>query len=147
MPRTVEKLKQSQIKGTREAMLASNEGMCPLCKREVPLHDSALDHCHKSGYIRDTLHRDCNSLLGKIENFIARYSIRLRDKEVLHDYLSNVATYIHADYTENPLHTSHKTAEDKQIKQYKNKMNRAKLPATKAKYKKLIQEFEERAKK
>ena len=145
MHRTVEKLKQSQVKGTREKMLADNKGLCPICKREIPTHDAALDHCHKTGYIRDTLHRDCNSLLGKIENFIARYSIRLRDKEVLHDYLSNVATYIHADYTENPFHPSHKTAEDKQIKQFKNKMNRAKLPATKAKYKKLIQEYQERA--
>jgi hypothetical protein len=142
MPEPI-KLKQSQIKGTREHMLASNKGICPICKRDIAPQDAALDHDHKTGYIRDTLHRDCNSLLGKIENFIARYSIRLRNKEVLQDYLSNVATYIHADYTENPLHPSHKTAEDKQIKQYKNRMKRAKLASTKAKYKKLIQEYQE----
>ena len=147
MGKTVKKLKQSQIKATREQMLKDNKGLCPICKRPIAPQDAALDHCHKTGYIRDTLHRDCNSLLGKIENFIARYSIRLRDIDILKDYLSNVPAYIQADYTENPFHPSHKTAEDKQLKQYKNRLKRAKLPSTKEKYKKLIKEHQERANK
>ena len=41
-------------------------GDCPICKRKnLKL---VVDHCHKSGKVRDFICYNCNTLLGHIEN-------------------------------------------------------------------------------
>jgi len=134
------KLKQPQIYEWRERFLEKNSGKCPLCGEAILPKDRALDHDHKTGHIRDTLHMDCNILLGKIENYIGRYGKRFREEGVLHAALKNMSSYIHTDYTQNPLHPTHRTPEDKVIRVYKRRMRLAKTQATKDKYKALIAE-------
>ena len=58
--------------------------------------------------------------------------------------LSNIASYIDTDYTANDFHPTHKTKEDKQIRMWKGRMNKAKTQATKMKYKNLIANFKEK---
>lgn len=83
------KLKSSQIKPTRVELLGRQGLKCALCGLELPEEKAVLDHSHKSGAIRATLHRGCNSLLGKIENNVGRYGVDvLAFAAGLHKYIS-----------------------------------------------------------
>jgi hypothetical protein len=135
------KMKYNEVSALREKLLSQNNGKCVICKERIAQGEAALDHCHKTGHIRNTIHRDCNILLGKIENFVQRYSKRLRDTDVLGTALSNIGDYIAKDYSENPFHPTHRTPEDKQLRLWRSRMKKAKRKETKDKYKKLIQEF------
>lgn len=87
-------------------------GICsgPLLPR-APF-DPVLDHCHKSGAVRGTLCRACNSLLGKVENNEARFGVR-----DLGAFLHGAAKYlqIHSRNITGMLHSTHKTADEKRI--------------------------------
>ena len=145
MGRIVEKLKYTEVKVLREELRNKNMGICPICQEALSPEEAALDHCHKTGHIRNTIHKDCNILLGKIENYIGRYGKRLRDPVILDTALTNIVSYIIEDYRINPYHPTHKTPEDKELRQHRSRLRKAKKPETKEKYKKLIKEHQERA--
>lgn len=145
MGRTVEKLKYTEVKELREKIRRRNKGVCPICKEPLSPEEAALDHCHKTGHIRNTIHKDCNILLGKIENYVGRYGKRFRDSDILFEFCRNVVCYMTEPYQDNPYHPTHKTPEDKELRQYKSRLRKAKKPETKEKYKKLIKEHKERA--
>lgn len=135
------KLKYGEVQERREKFRSKNGNKCPLCGEHVKPHEAALDHCHKTGHIRNTIHKDCNILLGKIENYINRYGKRFKDPEVLREFLSNTASYMLQDYSANPFHPTHKTPEDKELRKLRSRLKKAKRHATKEKYKRLIEEF------
>ena len=63
----MQQLKFKDIPVVRERIAAEQEGNCGLCG--LPLgDDKALDHSHVTGEVRSTLHRQCNMIIGKIEN-------------------------------------------------------------------------------
>jgi hypothetical protein len=62
------RIKHSEIPQYRSKLLEEQGNQCALCAQAIPSGESVLDHDHRSGYIRGTLHRGCNALLGKIEN-------------------------------------------------------------------------------
>ena len=135
------KLKQKEVKEFREELRKKNNQRCVLCGEPLSYEDAALDHDHKTGYCRDTIHKDCNILLGKIENYIRRYGKRFREKEILEEFLRNTSEYLFKDYSDMPFHPTHRTPEDKQIREWKQRMKRAKRHETKEKYKRLIKEY------
>ena len=141
------KLKYNEVKPLREKLWITNKKKCPICKELIKQEDAALDHCHKTGHIRNTIHKDCNILLGKIENYIGRYGKRLRDPVILNQALSNIAAYMTQDYKANPFHPTHRTPEDKEVRNWRRRMKVAKTQKTKKKYGDLIKEFNLRAKK
>lgn len=100
--------------------------ICPLCER--PLGDDiVLDHDHKTGDIRAVLHRWCNSLLGKVENWTRCIGQGVDDRM----YLSNVVKYL-AYHDANPSgikHNTYRTEDEKRL--LRNK--RARLARRKAK--------------
>lgn len=137
-----EKLKYNELKDFRELLLKGKQkGICPLCLHEIKLEDAVLDHSHVSGHIRCAIHPECNILLGKIENFLNRWSRGLNNHERLANFLGNAYGYMVASYVHNPLHPKHNTGTDKLMKKYRRLLKRSKKPETKAKYKKLIQEL------
>lgn len=138
---TTRKLKQKEVKEFREELRKKNNQRCVLCGEPLSYEDAALDHDHKTGYCRDTIHKDCNILLGKIENYIRRYGKRFREKEILEEFLRNTSEYLFKDYSDMPFHPTHRTPEDKQIREWKQRMKRAKRHETKEKYKRLIKEY------
>jgi len=146
MGRTVAKLKYNEVKGLREKLWNKNNKICPICKEEIAPEEAALDHCHKTGHIRNTIHKDCNILLGKIENYVGRYGKRFRDLDVLFEFCANVVGYMDSDYSDNPYHPTHRTPEDKIVRAWRKRMKSAKTDKTKKKYDDLIKEFK-RAKK
>lgn len=112
-------LKQSQIKEFREKLYNLNNQSCPILKQPLSKERAVLDHIHKqrqtdditesSGVIRNTIDKDVNLFLGKIENGYKRY-IRNNTKNniELPDLLRNIADYIEkGSYKENNTVFSH----------------------------------------
>ena len=97
------KLKHTELKGYREKLIEEQGGVCPLCGLELLAADSALDHCHETGHVRQALHRSCNSAEGKILHWAGQRS--KGDDPV--EFTRNLVTYWEQDYTGNPLHPTH----------------------------------------
>jgi len=83
------------LKPVRAKLKKEQQGKCPLCGR--PLGDDiVLDHDHATGDVRAVLHRWCNVVLGKVENWTRRTG---RDVDPLpflasvHDYLQHHAAH------------------------------------------------------
>lgn len=102
------KLKYSEVKTYREAQLLNQNSKCALCGENID-DDAVLDHCHKTGLVRQVLHRGCNSLLGKIENSMPRSRV---DITRLEGIARNLITYLTDTHTE-ILHPTYKTKEQK----------------------------------
>lgn len=85
---------------------------CALCQLPGVANDPVLDHCHTTGAVRGTLHRSCNSLLGKVENNAARFGIKN-----LSAFLHGAAGYLqrHSTNITGLIHPTHKTADEKRI--------------------------------
>ena len=60
------KLKYNITQNDYETMLINQDYSCAICKihREDVSRDFAVDHCHKTGKIRDLLCINCNIMLG-----------------------------------------------------------------------------------
>lgn len=120
-----------EVEVIRTSQVAQQGGKCCVCQRpfgrpELAL-DPVLDHCHKSGAVRGTLHRSCNALLGKLENNQARFG-----KIDLSAFLHGSAKYLQAHTTNitGLIHPTHKTADEKRIAA--NKRRRVARARTKA---------------
>ena len=108
------RIKQSEVKAKRLELYAEQGAKCALCKQPITESEQALDHCHKTGRLRGTLHRGCNALLGQIENNIPRH--KLSNTAKLAAFLRNIIPYISQDYSHHPLHYTFRTEEEKRLK-------------------------------
>lgn len=104
------KLKHREIKPYREAQLHNQNNLCALCG-EVIGDDAVLDHCHKTGLIRQVLHRGCNSMLGKIENAMPRSEMTISRLKV---FAERLVDYMQKTHTE-AVHPRHKTKEERKM--------------------------------
>lgn len=137
----MEKLKYKDIKPFREERLMLQNNLCCLCKQYIKPEDAALDHDHVSGKVRGVLHKDCNILLGKIENFIFRQGKRLSLLNTIGLFMGNVVKYMYCKYEHMPLHPKHLTDKDKLLKKYRRLKKNSKKQETKDKYSQLIKEL------
>ena len=114
------KLKTKEIKGYREQQLALQNHCCALCGESIAA-DAVLDHDHKTGFLRQVLHRGCNVMLGKIENNMARNKM---DIQRLTNFAANLSDYMQTQYT-SIRHPTHLTKEERNeklaIKRIKNR--------------------------
>ncbi len=97
------KLKSTAIKSYRLEQLEKQNSCCALCG-DVIIDDAVLDHDHKTGLVRQVLHRGCNSMLGKIENNMPRSRMN-RDR--LRTFALNLMQYIETTHTD-ITHPTHK---------------------------------------
>lgn len=134
------KLKQKDLPSFREGLLKGNCYICPVCKLDIQDGEAVLDHDHKTGYVRNTIHRDCNILIGKVENYIRTRGISFREPERLHEALSNITEYIFKDYVGMPYHPKHRTPQDKEVARLRKRLKLAKREETKEKLRNQIQE-------
>ena len=60
------RLKTSEIAGVKDRLLKDQKYKCPLCEGSMRAGHKkpALDHDHKTGYIRDVLCINCNGMEG-----------------------------------------------------------------------------------
>lgn len=97
------KLKYREIAEYRRLQLEHQHYQCGLCG-EVIDQTPVLDHDHKTGLIRQVLHRGCNLILGKIENNMARNQISMQRLQQICDRLIPYITETHTDV----IHPTHK---------------------------------------
>ena len=102
------KLKYSEIAEYRSQQLGNQSNQCALCGDPI-FDDAVLDHDHKTGFIRQVLHRGCNSMLGKIENNMPRSKIT---QDRLKVFAGRLIEYIKTQHTD-CLHPTYKTKEQK----------------------------------
>lgn len=98
-------LKQKDVATVRNDLLKKQNGICPICKKEIK--DPVLDHDHQkrikgTGLCRGVLERNMNSAIGKIENMCSRFGIQQKDLPFI---LRNMADYLESPQT-NYLHPS-----------------------------------------
>lgn len=107
------RLTNSQISGVREARRLKNGQRCELCSGPLPATKAVLDHCHKRGWVRGTICRGCNSLLGKVENNAGRYGVTN-----LSAFLHGAASYLQRNETWHTglIHPKHLTEDEKRLK-------------------------------
>lgn len=122
------RIKPKDIKIYREQYHKEQNGICPLCQEPIHLTEAVLDHRHSDGYIRGTIHRNCNLYIGKMENNLARNKItRNRLKNILNNFISYI------DSNKDVLHPTHLTKEERHEKLARKRLkNRAKQKASKA---------------
>ena len=103
------KLKHSEIRDWRIRQLGTQDYFCALCGDSIEPTEAVLDHDHKTGLLRQVLHRGCNSMLGKIENNMPRSKMTI---ERLSVFTTNLIEYITKQHTE-VLHPTYKTKEER----------------------------------
>lgn len=111
------KLKHSEVRDWRIRQLGVQDYFCALCGDSIEPTEAVLDHDHKTGLLRQVLHRGCNSMLGKIENNMPRSCITMRRLEVI---AQNLIGYLTTQHTE-VRHPTHLTQEERKMKAYKKK--------------------------
>lgn len=122
----MKRLTTSELKIVRDQQVVQQRGKCAICQQPItsrPGQDPVLDHCHKSGAVRATLHRSCNSLLGKVENNGARFGV---PAAIMPAFLHGAATYLqtHTTNITGMLHSTHLTEDEKRIKRNKQAVKR-----------------------
>lgn len=119
------KIRQSDVKTVRDALIVKQNGVCKVCKRPFTEADPAcLDHNHKTGKIRGVLHRSCNALEGIITKAFTRLGIKIDQKVVL----TGLVEYHDEHETDQTglIHPSHKTPEEKKALLVKRRKRKAK---------------------
>lgn len=104
----MKRIKQSEIKIYREEYWVENNKICVICQHPLELKDAVLDHRHSDGYIRNTIHRFCNTFISHIENNQKRNKIT---PSQLTNILRNFENYVQAHKP--VLHPTHRTPEEK----------------------------------
>lgn len=108
---TPERLTASKVAAKRTELLREQGNKCALCRQALAPGDAVLDHCHSSGFIRGTLHRGCNSLLGKLENNFKRYGVKN-----LVAFCQGVIPYLNdTEGKYNVLHPTFRTEDQKRL--------------------------------
>ena len=108
------RLKESQLPKLKKELLVKQNGMCPLCKRNMSglSHDNVVvDHDHESGYVRAALCRNCNGIEGKIKML----AVRCSSLKGYMNWIIRLANYYHKhrEPQTNYIHHTHKTAYEK----------------------------------
>jgi hypothetical protein len=122
-----QKLKASEIRAYRQQAVQDQGYKCPLCEQPLTQQDAVLDHRHSDGLIRQAIHRFCNTFLGKIENNVIRNRITPEQLEAI---LRNYERYV--QHTQVLLHPTHRTAEERLLRN-KQRAKRRRLLAKSAK--------------
>lgn len=120
------RLPQSQLKAYRAKKLAEQDNRCAISGYTLSADEAVADHCHKTGHHRGILHRGVNSMLGVIENNMKRFGLT---RPQLFAMLAGMEAYLSKDYSNNPLHYTYRTEEEKRVK--RNTVARKKRAAAK----------------
>lgn len=118
------RLKTSDLKAYRDELLELQAGLDPITG--LAIIDPCLDHCHKTGKVRDVLDRRTNAWEGKVLNAFRRCGLH---KIGAHfpACLRRMADYAEADWQVRPLHPKHRTEEEKRLRRNKKaRLNRKK---------------------
>lgn len=84
---------QKDVAKVRELLYNEQDGRDALTGLPLDYKQSVTDHNHKTQFVRGVLHRQCNAVLGKIENLWVRY-LSYWFEGTLSEFLRKAADYI-----------------------------------------------------
>lgn len=107
------RLTHSAVKQVRDARWIKAGKRCELCGDPLPQASAVLDHCHKMGWVRGSICRGCNSLLGKLENNAPRFGV----KDII-KWAYGAAKYLERNqvFHSGLYHPKHMTEDEKRLK-------------------------------
>lgn len=120
------KLRTTDLRAVKEELLEEQNYRCALCNIDLlsDLRNACVDHCHRTGFIRAVLCRNCNRGEGKVKTVATMCK---RAGEMVH-WLMRLVAYWHKHATPqtNWIHPKHKTEEEKRIRRNKKARERRK---------------------
>ena len=110
------RLNTAQVAPARARLLAQQHYKCPLCNGSMKSGQKkpALDHDHKTGYIRDVLCLNCNGMEGKMFNLANRAKGNL----TVQQWIDNWIEYHKRHETPQHggiFHPTHRTEEEQRL--------------------------------
>lgn len=87
----------------RELLLEEQKGLDLITGAKIPKGKAALDHNHKTQYVRGVLHTKTNVMLGKIENAWDRYMVWWCPIS-LPDFLRGTANFLEREQPTDYIH-------------------------------------------
>jgi len=87
----------------RELLYNEQKGKDALTGLPLDYKQSVTDHNHKTQFVRGVLHRQCNAVLGKIENLWVRY-LSYWFEGTLPEFLRKTADYIEREDDQRYIH-------------------------------------------
>lgn len=103
-------LTTKETKAYKEKLFHKQNGICPLCQRELDtaIEKNHLDHDHaldgaQAGRVRGLLCLYCNPVEGKMLNEFKRSGLASRSVNYVR-YLRQLADYLEADNSQNAIH-------------------------------------------
>lgn len=125
----MERMKPKDIPVLKSTILKAQAYQCLLCRmdlRKVEGRNVCLDHCHRTGFVRGVLCRNCNGVLGKVENL----ATRAKKNNTHLAWLKNAVTFLE-DTSKAPayeyIHPTHRTeAEKRELRNKRARQRRAK---------------------
>lgn len=108
------------------------QNLCPICETPMlqqEMKNRCVDHCHKTGLIRDVLCRNCNGIEAKIHNLLRRGKRNLTMEAYFDKIVEYVQSwrYAHAAHPERYfIHPLYKTPEEKKALAKKRRKKKAK---------------------
>ena len=131
------KLHRKDLPGYRTQQLRKQKHLCPLCRERITPDQAVLDHDHETGHVRKVLHRQCNSIEGRVLQWLKRSGKDITPEQ----FLKNILVYWLDDYTRHKIHPTHLTEQERELNRLRKKLRTSKRESTKNKYKKLIEEL------
>lgn len=122
------RLKPKEVRAYRQKLLIKQGGLCGLCAKKVPKGQDTLDHCHTSGRVRSVLHRNCNSIEGRIKHWVNRSGCDPIS------FLQAIVDHWQGDYEHLPYHPNHLSDSEKEIRKLKRRMHKLKTERGKQRY-------------
>lgn len=126
------KMKQSDIPEIRKMLIAKQNGVCPICGKDltrVATANLAVDHDHTTGVVRALMHKGCNGLEGKVLRFLTTWGKAKTKLEVIGTLKRLISFWeLHSTPQTDWIYYNHKTAAEKRVA-YNAKRRRAKKDA------------------
>jgi len=135
----MKRLKTKEIAPLRDQMLKEQNGLCGLQQIPVERGQEVLDHDHIDGRVRTVLSRNANAIEGRILNLIGR----LKGRPDPVEFLQSLIDYWETDYSDKPLHPTHKLDEEIKRLKLKRKLKKLKMASAKERTKAEIKILDE----
>lgn len=132
------RLKQKELKMYRDKLLKEQGGLCYLCEKPIEPGNETLDHSHETGHCRRVLCRQCNGAEGRILHWAKRSGA-----DDVQQFLLNLSDYWLIDFKDTPIHPTHLTEKQKQIKALKKKRSKVITERAKQRYTDQIKKLQE----
>jgi len=126
------RLKHSECHSLKLELWKNQHRICPLCEREIEMHDAVLDHDHRNGMVRSVMHDRCNRALGFIE-----WSLQHIDAKT---FFNNICKFLQT-HQQTPtclIHPRHERLKEETIKRQRRLPQTILTPEQKQLYKQAI---------